>query len=119
MGLVQKVIEEAGISTITLSPIPDFTASVGAPRVAAISHPMGRIMGPPGDARTQREVLRAALKALVEIKTPGEVVHLPFEWPEPTRQAKKHRAAPPPVVKLIMKKPWLLLKFISGDIPEG
>jgi len=80
---------------------------------------MGRTVGPPGDAKTQREVLGSTLAALEQIEDPGGVVHLPFEWPEPVRQAKKHRAPPPPVVKLIMKKPWLLLNFISGDIPDS
>ncbi len=106
------------MTTITLSPIPEFTASVGAPRVAGISHPLGRTMGPPGDADTQGAVLRATLEALQTIKTPGKTVHLPFQWPEPTRAAKKFRAPMPPIAKLIMKKPWLLLKFMAGDIPD-
>jgi hypothetical protein len=34
--------------------IPEFTASVGAPRVAGIDYPFGRPMGLPGDQAGQR-----------------------------------------------------------------
>ena len=113
------MIEAAGISTICLATIPVFTASVGAPRIAAIQHPMGRTVGMAGDAETQREVVRATLQAVEKIEEPGGRVDLPFEWPEPDRQAKRHRAPAPPIARLIMKKPWLLLKFIAGEIPES
>ena len=38
------------MSTITLSSIPDLTAAVGVPRLAAIEHPLGYLLGQPGDA---------------------------------------------------------------------
>ena len=42
MGLVARVIEAAGIPTVTLNMIPAYQALVGMPRVAAIEHPFGR-----------------------------------------------------------------------------
>lgn len=118
MGLVQRAVESAGISTITLSTIPDFTASVSAPRIAAIEHPLGRPFGQPGDAEGQRAVLRAALRALVEIDKPGGRVDLPFEWPEPPGKARSEGRRMPPIARLMMRKPWLLARFIAGDIPD-
>ena len=118
MGLVQRAIEAAGISTITLSTIPDFTASVGAPRIAGIAYPQGRSVGQPHDVEGQRAVVRATLRALVEITEPGGRVDLPFEWPEPPGRVRSHPPEPPPIARLIKRRPWLLKRFIDGDIPD-
>jgi D-proline reductase (dithiol) PrdB len=118
VGLVQRAIEAAGISTITLSTIPDFTASVGVPRIAAIEHPLGRPFGQAGDAEGQRAVLRATLRALADIDTPGGRVDLPFEWPQPPGKARSEARQMPPIASLMMRKPWLLARFIAGDIPD-
>jgi D-proline reductase (dithiol) PrdB len=42
--------------------------------------PYGHPFGEPGNAAQQRAVLRAALKALVEITAPGTIVDLPYRW---------------------------------------
>lgn len=116
MGLVQRVIEEAGISTICLSNIADLTASIGAPRVAAIEYPGSQPFGPPFDVERQKAVLKATLEALQTIQVPGQVVELPFVWPK--NQPKGIPRDMPPIAKLLFKKPWLLPKLISGNIPE-
>ncbi len=105
------------MTTITLSPMPDFTASVGAPRIAAIEYPLGQTVGQPGDVAGQTAVLRAALQALMDIDRPGGVCHLPFTWPEPPKAVQMHPAEPPPISKAIMKRPWLYRKLVAGDIP--
>ena len=111
-------MEQAGLSTVTLSPIPDLTASVGAPRVAAIGHPLGRLFGQPGDAAGQRDVLRAALGVLETAETPGAVIDLPFEWPETPSRVKASARAEPPIATLLKRKPWLFLKLISRNLPD-
>lgn len=110
-------MEAAGLSTVTLSPIPDFTASVGAPRVAAIGYPLGRPFGRPGDAEGQKDVLRAALRVLQTADTPGTVVDLPFEWPEPPSKVKSSSSAEAPIATLLKRKPWLLPKLIAREPP--
>jgi len=98
--------------------IPDFTAAVGAPRVAAIAHPTSRPLGNPGDADGQRAVLEATLRVLEQAKRPGSVVRLPFTWPESAKDVRRQRhGESPPIGKLIKRKPWLYLKLVSGDIP--
>jgi len=77
VGLLQREIEDAGFTTISLSIIAELTASVYEPRIAAIEHPFSLTMGYPGDSDTQMAVLRATLKALVEMELPGELRHLP------------------------------------------
>jgi hypothetical protein len=118
VGLVQRILEASGIATVSLSMIPAFTAAVGVPRLAAIGYPMSRPLGQPHDAEGQRAVLRAALQVLVDAPAPGATVELPFVWPESPRAARSGAKVHPPIAQLLTKKPWLLWKLVSGDIPE-
>ena len=121
MGLVQRVLEAAGIPTVTLSMIPDLTRAVGVPRLAGLSYPMGRPLGRPHDADGQRAVLRATLDMLATASGPDSYVELPFEWPESPARARNASKglAPPPIVELLKKKPWLVARLYSGRIPRG
>lgn len=117
MGLVQRVLEAAGIPSVSISMMPNLTRAVGAPRVAGIAYPLSRPMGRPGDAVGQRAVLRAVLDVLAAATRAGTYVELPFVWPETPRQARKGSEIHPPITRLIMRKPWLLARLYSGDIP--
>jgi len=121
VGLVQRRIEEEGFSTVTLSPVPDLTAAVGAPRVAAVEHPLGRSLGLPGDVEGQTAVLRAALRVLETARNPGTVQHLPFKWPESVARARRimEPSEPPPIVGLLKRKPWLLPHLWNLDPPRS
>lgn len=118
MGLVANVVEDAGIPTACLSMIPPLTRNTGAPRVIGIAHPMGLAFGAPGDADRQRAVLRAALEAATAMTEPRSYVELPFTWPEPRSRAIRHPDPPPPIAQLLTRKPWLLPRLVSGDIPR-
>lgn len=118
MGLVQRVLEAHGIPTVSLSLIPEFTRAVGVPRLAGIAYPLSRPMGRPGDAPGQRNVLRAMLNLLVSAQAPGAYVELPFVWPETPAQARKGADVHPPISQLLVRKPWLLARLYSGDIPD-
>ena len=118
MGLVQREIEAAGMTTIALSNIPDLTASVCVPRLAAIEYPFGRTLGMPNDKDGQMAVLHATLQALVEMDTPGSVQHLPFEWPEPPQKARAHPPEPPPIAQYLRKHPWHLSNLMARDVPK-
>ncbi len=83
MGLVCRVAEESGISTVCISTGRDLTAQVKPPRSLFVNFPMGNAFGRPFDRDMQLTVLRAAL-ALAESATEGGVlVDLPYPWPEP------------------------------------
>jgi len=120
VGLVQRVLEAAGIPTVALSMIPDLTRAVGVPRLAGISYPMGRPLGRPHDAEGQRAVLRATLDVLATAPGPDTYVELPFVWPESPAQARNASKdlPPPPIVELVTRKPWLLANLYSGHIPN-
>jgi hypothetical protein len=119
VGLVQREIESAGMSTITLSSIPDLTASVGVPRLAAIEHPLGYLLGQPGDREGQTAVLRAMLGGLVEMTEPGSVTHLPFEWPASARRLSARPPKAPPISRYLIRHPWHLPNLFSRDIPAA
>ena len=117
VGLVQREIEAAGFSTITLANIPDLVQAVSAPRVAGIEHPFGQTVGDPGDVETQMAVVRATLQALESISEPGGVVHLPFEWAGDPKQIK-HDMEPPPIAKYLMRHPWHVRNLIKRQVPQ-
>jgi D-proline reductase (dithiol) PrdB len=104
VGLVARVIEAAGIPTVTLNMIWPYQNQVGMPRVAAIEHPFGRPFGDVGDAATQRAVLEAALAVFETAREPGHVEHLPFTWHEAPEDTKWHPAEPSPIIALIRKR---------------
>jgi len=99
--------------------VPDLTAAAGAPRVAAIEFPFGRPLGQPGDAATQRAVLRATLEVLRAAPAPGTVIHLPFVWPEAPDQVHWHPKAPSPISRLLAGNPPMFERLVSGEIPAA
>lgn len=82
MGLVARVVEEAGIPTVTVSTGRDITALVRPPRSLFVNFPMGNPFGRPGDTAMQTEILRAALDFAVTATEPGVLVDLPQQWGE-------------------------------------
>ena len=119
MGLVQREVEAASISTITLSSIPDLTAAVSVPRLAAIEHPLGYLLGQPGDREGQAAVLRATLHALAEMKGPGSITHLPFEWPVSAKRLSARPQKRPPITRYLLRHPWHIPNLFSRDVPAA
>lgn len=115
---MQREIEAAGMTTITLTPVPDLTASVCVSRIVAIEYPLGRTLGQPGDATGQMAVLEATLCALETIQTPGGIVDLPFEWTEKPKDMKNHPHEAPPIAKYLARNPWFLPRLLSRNVPS-
>lgn len=85
-----------------LTPTPEFHREVGIPRSAAIEYPFGRSLGAVGDRQGQREVLLAALCALEKARKPGEIIHLPFTWPEEPKKVDWQPPEMSPMVKVFL-----------------
>ncbi|MGH0036349.1 MAG: hypothetical protein ACQGVK_15085 [Myxococcota bacterium] len=81
MGLIARVIEEAGVPTLCMTSAWDITRAVLPPRAAYVHAPLGHQTGPPGDALAQKAIVRAALEAGRALTRPGEIVDLGFDWP--------------------------------------
>ncbi len=120
MGLVARVLESLGIPTVTLSWIPDLTRAVRVPRLAGIAYPGGYPLGRPHDSEGQRAVLRAMLALFDSATGPDTYVELPFVWPESRVQVLQaaKRLQPPPIADLLRRKPWLLPRLYTGQIPR-
>jgi len=97
--------------------MPAITASVSPPRLVGIGYPHGHPFGAPGDADGQRAVLQAVLEAFSGMRTPGERVDLDLVYSGP--RLRTHPPVPPPIARLLLRKPWLLPRLISGNIPSG
>ena len=87
---------------MTLTVSPEFNREIGIPRVAAIEYPYGRPVGQVNDDEGQRKVLLEALSVLEKAQEPGQVFHLPFEWPEEPRETKWHPPVASPIIKLYL-----------------
>ena len=76
VGHVARVFEERGIATVAvfIAAFAHYAGQMRLPRVVVTPHPMGRPLGPPGDAATQRAVLEAALQLVDRATDPGAVV---------------------------------------------
>ena len=79
-GLIQREIEAAGIPTVGVSVCPDITDRLQVPRAVALRFPLGNPFGASMDTSMQLRVLRDALSLIDSVKTPGQVVSLPYEW---------------------------------------
>lgn len=82
MGLVCRVVEECGITTVCVSTGRDLTEQVNPPRTIFVNHPMGNAFGAPGDVDTQLVILRAALELAQSAQQGGVLVDLPLVWRE-------------------------------------
>ncbi len=80
MGLIQREIERAGIPTIGVSIVRDFSEKVRPPRTVALRWPFGHPLGEPGNLQQQRAVILEAFKQLYAISDAGTIVDLPFRW---------------------------------------
>ncbi len=64
MGVIQREIERAGIATVSISLVKEFTRVVRPPRALWVPFPFGRPLGAPNNAAVQRRVILAALDLL-------------------------------------------------------
>jgi len=80
VGLIQREVEEAGISTIGISLVRSISDKIKPPRTVFLPWPFGHPLGEPFNVAQQRKVLMAAFYALSTIKNPGEILDLPFRW---------------------------------------
>jgi hypothetical protein len=80
VGLIQREIEKAGMPTIGISIVREFTEKVKPPRTIFLRWPFGHVLGEPSNIGQQRAVLAEAFRALYAISTPGEILAIPFRW---------------------------------------
>lgn len=80
MGLLQRVFDEAGLSTISLTLVKEITAQVKPSRSLFLEHPFGFTFGNIGEKSLQRQILLDMLRAAEEATLPGTILDLPYRW---------------------------------------
>ena len=80
MGLIARVLEENGISTVCLNTRREVAENVKPPRTLFVKFPFGAPLGPAGDAETQRGVIMEALDVLLSANEPGIIVDSSRAW---------------------------------------
>jgi D-proline reductase (dithiol) PrdB len=71
VGLIQSIIERAGIPTASVSVLREVTERVDPPRVLFADFPLGYPLGAPNDEALQTRVILAMLTLLKEDVPPG------------------------------------------------
>ena len=64
VGLIQGVLEEAGIASVSISQLQEVTRKVKPPRALLVPYPLGYPLGKPHDPALQRRIVLEALKLL-------------------------------------------------------
>jgi hypothetical protein len=80
VGLIQRQIEDAGISTISLTSFKELTEFQSVPRSVYYRFPRGGAIGKPGDVDMQHGVLMETLSAAQTIELPGTIVKGSYRW---------------------------------------
>ncbi len=95
MGLIQNVIEGAGIATISPTMKPEITHYVRVPRAARMRFPQGNPLGEAGRADQQRVILGDLLRLPWTIEEPEIIVTLPHRWRRAARPSVQLSGEPP------------------------
>jgi D-proline reductase (dithiol) PrdB len=85
VGLIARVLEEAGIATVCIIMRREVAQNVKPSRSLFVKFPFGAPLGPAGDADTQRGVILEALSVLTTVTEPGAIVDSPRAWKRPIR----------------------------------
>jgi len=64
VGVIQREIERAGVSTVSISLVREFTEKVRPPRALWVPFPFGRPLGAPHHVKVQQQVILRALSLL-------------------------------------------------------
>ena len=89
MPVLARLIEAAGIPTVTVTMMPALAAAVLAPRIVGVEFPYGHPFGMAGDRVMQRTILETALTVLSGAAAFGTRLDVDIEWPLPRAAAYK------------------------------
>lgn len=70
VGLIQRAVEAAGISTVSITLIEDITKKVKPPRALAVPYGFGHPLGEPNNPELQHAIIAEALTLLTDQTLP-------------------------------------------------
>jgi D-proline reductase (dithiol) PrdB len=71
VGLIQSIIEKAGIPTVSVTLLREITERVAPPRALFVDSPVGYPLGAPNNAAVQTRITLAAFELLAESIPPA------------------------------------------------
>ena len=71
VGLIQSIIEKAGIATASVSLLREITERASPPRALFVDFPLGYPLGVPNDSALQTVIILATLALLAESIPPA------------------------------------------------
>ena len=90
MGLIQRVLDEHGLTTISITQVPEIAAVVKPSRSLFVPHPFGLTFGDLHDVQTQQNVVEAMFVAAEEMQWTG-IRGSTFKWTKDNRREKQLR----------------------------
>ena len=78
VGLIQGIIEKAGIPTVSVTLCQEITDRVAPPRALSVDLPFGYPLGAPNDAALQTRIILSALALLSKHVPPAIVREFPL-----------------------------------------
>ena len=70
VGLIQQILEHAGLTTVSISLLREITEKIRPPRALFVPFPLGYPLGRPHDAALQTRIMRAAFALLARDDAP-------------------------------------------------
>jgi hypothetical protein len=70
VGLIQRAIEYAGITTVSISLLREITEKIQPPRALFVPYPLGHPLGKPNDVVLQTRMIRTAFGLLTRNDAP-------------------------------------------------
>lgn len=79
-GIIARVLEHEGISTVSLVTVREVAEQVKVPRPLFVNFPFGRTLGPAHAVALQRQVIGDMVRALRTHDRPARLADLPYRW---------------------------------------
>ena len=76
VGLIQSIIEKAGLPTVSITLLREITEKVDPPRARFVDRPLGYPLGAPNDVEFQRRIILTALGLLSRPVPPSVLAEL-------------------------------------------
>lgn len=70
VGLIQRALEYAGITTVSISLLREITEKIQPPRALFVPYPLGHPLGEPNDSVLQTRIIRTAFALLTHNDVP-------------------------------------------------
>lgn len=79
MGLIQRAFDDSGLSTLSITQVPEIAGVIKPSRSLFVAHPFGLTFGDIGDSETQAAVVDQMIRTAELMKAPGIEVSS-FTW---------------------------------------